>query len=324
MTRQDVIVVGAGFAGLLTARALRALGRDVVVLEQAERAGTEASGRSAAMIRQDAPDPDVQALCVRGAALHREGTLGAFRATGSLLIGAGEEPASRRIPFLRGRARFEPGDGVVDAGDLLASLLEGGPAPLRRRVLAIERGPRVVTDDTEVSARVVVNAAGAWAGALGDLPLAALKRHAFIVLGPRLPPDAPFAWDLEHGLYIRWSEEGLIACACDERASTPGDNTVEPDAYPQLMLTVERAQPGLLPLHLVSAWAGQRTFAPDRKFVIGWDPRTAGVFWVAGLGGHGVTAAPAVGELAARMIAAGPGAPLPDQARAFAPARLLP
>jgi sarcosine oxidase len=34
--RRDVAVVGAGLLGLATARALAALGRDVVVLEQAE------------------------------------------------------------------------------------------------------------------------------------------------------------------------------------------------------------------------------------------------------------------------------------------------
>ena len=49
----------------------------------------------------------------------------------------------------------------------------------------------------------------------------------------------------------------LLLCACDERASEPGDDAVDP------------AIETLLRDKLASAWAGQRTFAPDGRFVIG-------------------------------------------------------
>jgi D-arginine dehydrogenase len=51
-----------------------------------------------------------------------------------------------------------------------------------------------------------------------------------------------------------------------------------------------------------TGWACLRTFAPDDRFLIGPDPRSAGLFWVAALGGHGVTASWAVGRLAARTL----------------------
>ncbi len=35
-------------------------------------------------------------------------------------------------------------------------------------------------------------------------------------------------------------------------------------------------------------WAGLRSFAPDGDFVIGWDPRRPGFFWLAGQGGYGI------------------------------------
>ena len=44
---------------------------------------------------------------------------------------------------------------------------------------------------------------------------------------------------------------------------------------------------------------GLRILTPDDRFVIGSDPRVAGFTWVAGLGGHGMTTACAVGELGA-------------------------
>jgi len=49
-------------------------------------------------------------------------------------------------------------------------------------------------------------------------------------------------------------------------------------------------------------WACLRTFASDERFVIGKDPHAPRLFWVAGLGGHGVTAAWAVGRLAAQVL----------------------
>jgi D-arginine dehydrogenase len=64
-------------------------------------------------------------------------------------------------------------------------------------------------------------------------------------------------------------------------------------------------------------WAGFRTIANDGRFVIGWDPQAEGFFWVAGLGGHGVTTSSAVGALAADLLTAGRD----KEAEAFSPAR---
>ncbi len=67
------------------------------------------------------------------------------------------------------------------------------------------------------------------------------------------------------------------------------------------------------------AWAGLRTFAPDGRFVIGPDPRLKGFAWAAGLGGHGVSTAVAVGEALADLVGGGtsrivdPAAVLPDR-----------
>lgn len=48
--------------------------------------------------------------------------------------------------------------------------------------------------------------------------------------------------------------------------------------------------------------SGLRTMTPDGRFVIGEDKKQKGFFWVAGLGGHGVTTCFSVGDLAARMV----------------------
>lgn len=61
-----------------------------------------------------------------------------------------------------------------------------------------------------------------------------------------------------------------------------------------------------------------RTFAPDRTLVVGLDPDVSGLFWLAGLGGSGMTVGVAAGELIPDVIA-GREHPL---ATTFAPGRL--
>jgi D-arginine dehydrogenase len=45
------------------------------------------------------------------------------------------------------------------------------------------------------------------------------------------------------------------------------------------------------------AWAGLRTFAPDRVPVLGEDPAAPGFWWLAGQGGAGIKTAPAMAQL---------------------------
>lgn len=186
---------------------------------------------------------------------------------------------------------------------------------------------------------VVVNAAGPWAGAIAaqaggaDLPITSLRRHLFVAVGAGLAallrPGAPWVWDTERGLYARaWRlpgavDDALLLSACDQEPRPPEDAAVEPAARDRLAATLGRAAPALLDLEVRQSWAGLRTFASDLRFVVGWDPLVAGLFWVAGLGGHGLTSGLAVGDLAARAIEdrAGDDAAL---LAALSPARLTP
>ena len=49
-------------------------------------------------------------------------------------------------------------------------------------------------------------------------------------------------------------------------------------------------------------WACQRAYTEDRKMRLGRDPNRPWLVWAAGLGGHGATAAPAVGERVAAAV----------------------
>jgi D-arginine dehydrogenase len=41
-----------------------------------------------------------------------------------------------------------------------------------------------------------------------------------------------------------------------------------------------------------SQWAGLRTFTPDRRFAVGFDPHHKGFFWCVGQGGYGIQRQP--------------------------------
>ena len=49
-------------------------------------------------------------------------------------------------------------------------------------------------------------------------------------------------------------------------------------------------------------WAGLRSFAPDDDFVIGWDARREGFFWLAGQGGYGIQSAFGYSLLACNLL----------------------
>lgn len=54
--------------------------------------------------------------------------------------------------------------------------------------------------------------------------------------------------------------------------------------------------------HVRRAWAGLRTFAPDRLPVVGEDPAVPGFFWLAGQGGSGIMTAPSMARLLAGLV----------------------
>ena len=359
--KADAVVVGAGFAGLATARELAAAGLDVVVLEAEAIPGFHASGRNAAIARRLIEAPSVAALADRGLTLLRAlpSEVPLFAQTGGLLLGkapllahlarvAAALPtlaatpltaaeAVARVPALAGAdidgGLFVPGDGVVDIHALLSALL----APVRAStffevpVTAITRadGFVVTTPLGTVATPRLVDAAGFRANAIAALvglpavPFLPVRRHLFVTTKTDLVArDAPWVWDGSTGWYFRPEGPGLLMCACDQTAwsdDQPADPPVDPAAKDALAEKFDRAVPGLRDVRPSRGWAGLRILTPDDRFVIGADPRVPGFTWVAGLGGHGMTTACAVGELGAL---AARGLPLPDPYReAFDPLR---
>lgn len=207
--------------------------------------------------------------------------------------------------------------GDLDVDALLQAYLRqfrrrGGRLFIRHEAMTIERDGEswtVVAGGERFSAPVVVNAAGGWAGrvaasaGLEDIGLQPLRRTALTVEPPAGVDIAgwPEMVDVEEAFYFK-PDAGLIMISpADESPTQPVDAQPEDIDVAMGVYRFEQAT-GLDIRRVRASWAGMRTFAPDRLFVTGFDPRSEGFFWLAGQGGYGVQTAPAIAKLARYLV----------------------
>jgi D-arginine dehydrogenase len=232
----------------------------------------------------------------------------------------------RAVPWLE-RGQVEHGILLLDGGVLdlhrltsaLARRARDHGAQLRTNadVAAVEYvtntrrvcGVRL-RDGELVRAQHVVIAAGAWSAGLGDvigmpLPLTPMRRH-LVQLRAAVPvrAPAPVLWRLEDEVYFRPESGGILCSPCDERAWPAEVPQNDPSALLMLAQKLERTAPALASAAVQRAWACLRTFAPDRELAIGADPRAQGLHWLGGLGGRGMSVAPAAAEILTQQLLA--------------------
>jgi glycine/D-amino acid oxidase-like deaminating enzyme len=329
----EVAIIGGGIAGLSLAFHLAQSGqKDIVLLEREDQPGTYASGHNAAVARTLTGRDEHTVLTVEGR--RRLAEAGLLTASGGLLVSAEPGPLdafeaeARRhgvdiqrgggipLPGLKAAEHLAiPGDGVIDIMGLLRACAEGaraGGADLRfgcavSGLRATEAGFELDTDRGTLPAKTLAIAAGAWAGELGRLAGSCIAfaplRRSLVWSGAAHPQQEPWAWWVDRPFYMRPESGGLLMCPCEEVPVPLPPRGRQPDTdaavLEGLYASLRELAPQLAERPVTRYWTGLRTFAPDRRFVLGWDPWNPRLFWSAGLGGHGMTSGLAVGRLAA-------------------------
>jgi D-arginine dehydrogenase len=220
-------------------------------------------------------------------------------------------------PEVAERGMYEPRAMALDVaaihqGYVRGARMNGATVVREARVASLERRADVWTVTTADGglhqAPVAVNAAGAWAdvvaAAAGVRPvgLTALRRTIFMVPSPMEESRGwPNCSEVDEAFYMNPEGAQFLCSPADETPCPPSD--AKPDE-----MEIARAIDAINAATTVgvrsvsSSWAGLRTFAPDRNFVVGEDPEASGFFWLAGQGGYGIQTSPAMARVSAALV----------------------
>jgi len=360
VTQVDIAIVGAGIAGASLAAMIGDRAR-VMLIEAESQPGYHSTGRSAAFWSESYGGPLVQPLTTASRAwlegygfLHPRGCIhiadDAGRAALDVLAaemaacGVAHEWFDRAglqalIPGLRADFRTgltEPTCRDIDVGalhgDFLSRARRAGATLLTdAEVTGIGREGdawRIETRAGPVRANILVNAAGAWAGRIAALAGASAvdiqpyrRTIAQLTTDPPMAADMPLIMDALGRFYFKPEAGGrLWLSPHDETPVQPHD--VAPEEL-DVAIAIDRFE------HVVDwrvvrrerAWAGLRSFAPDRLPVYGFDGEAPDFFWFAGQGGFGIQTAPAAAMLAAAVLL---GGALPEAVAGIDPTRYSP
>jgi D-arginine dehydrogenase len=336
----DFAVIGGGIAGVSVAAELaEAGGFSVGLLERESQLAYHASGRSAATFLESYGSAEIRALTQASRAAFDGAEHPLLIPRKFVWLATAEQvPMLQALldaePVLRATDEAEVRElcPAVRPGFVALAGVEDGAQDLdvaglfdhyRRRAVAagarVHMGMSILdgkyddgrwllrTSGGDVTARVLVNAAGAWADdvarrcGVAPVGLVPYRRTVALVTSDQVRRDWPLIGDIGETFYFRPEGDGLLLSPADQTPTEPVDAKPEME---DVALALDRANEAttLNLRHVRTSWAGLRTFAPDRNPVLGFDPAAPGFYWLAGQGGYGMQTAPAMASLAASQL----------------------
>lgn len=353
----DFLIIGGGIAGVSCAARLASAGK-LLLLEAEGALAHHASGRSAALYEpRYGLGPVVALSMASGDYFHSAPNILSPR--GMMIVAKAAEvarfeadaagmelelisldQAREIVPILNTEtvAHVAMADHAwdIDTDLLLQGFARqarsfGAQILTKAPVTAIARdgkGWRVTTPQGEFSARVVINASGAWADVVAEMAGVAplgftpLRRSMARISAPGGLDISrwPMIFGAGEAWYCKPDAGALIVSPAEEHLTVPHDAFADDMVLAEGLARYEDMVTEPV-TRMLANWAGLRTFSPDRVPVIGFDTRTPGFFWLAGQGGYGFQSSPAASQLAADLLTDQPSDFAPELIAALNPAR---
>ncbi len=197
-------------------------------------------------------------------------------------------------------------------GFLRAFRQSGGQLQTGERMAALRRDSgywTAQTDESSYRAKVVVNAAGAWADEVGQMAGAQAiglipKRRSVCILpaGRSNVSKWPMVGDVDEEFYFKPDAGNLLLSPAEETPMQPCDAYADELAIARSVACLEAATNIRVTQKIGRQWAGLRSFVGDKMPVVGYDTKVDGFFWLAGQGGDGIQTSPALARLAAALV----------------------
>jgi len=220
-----------------------------------------------------------------------------------------------KVDDLQGGA-FCPWDGYAGPYEALSGFVKVA----RKRGVKIYEGTEVQqilqgrgkitgvrTSAGDISAPIVINAAGPYAAQVGEMagvevPVKPFRRQIFFTAPfPWIADPIPLVIDFHRGWYFRREGEGLLL-------SGPKDDfpsfhiDVDYDAMVEVAENSIYRVPLMEKAEITRGWAGSYEISPDNHAILGEAPGVRGFFLANGFSGHGFQHSPAVGHVMADLI----------------------
>jgi len=213
---------------------------------------------------------------------------------------------------------FSPSDGFLRPTEIQRGYREAaarlGVRFLETPVRGLRRqGARLTAVETPGGALpcgTVVNAAGPWAAEVArmagaEVPVTPLRRQVAVTEPTEALPATMPMTIFPDGFHLRVRDGQVLLLHPSPPAEDPYDVSVDPLWLDSVLATARARIPALRAVRVASAHAGLYEMTPDEHALLGPALSVENLFLVNGSSGHGVMHSPALGQLAAEMLAEG-------------------
>ena len=211
---------------------------------------------------------------------------------------------------------FNAGDGLVDPNSVVMGYI-GAAQRLGVQCLNLVEvtgiqtsGGKVIslkTNQGEIATPVIVDAAGPWAGLIGEMagvsvPIQPYRRQ-LITTTPiaEVPEKFPFVLDFAQSLYFHREGDGILTGMSNNKEKVGFNQNID-EVFEMVNMEAAIARmPCLEKSGMLTHWAGLYEVTPDAHPIYGKTPME-GFYIVAGFSGHGFMHGPISGKLMAECI----------------------